>query len=208
VAGFLSSDFSRVSPNIAHEICKAAKALARYPPAKRARRSGRSALQGDSIDKNHGAPDQLHLAHRRARQFSTACTSKFKGDFYTAVTRPPAVYRGNPFVIEAGPGLRQRTLSRTARQKASRRTPLAEGEAQDDDNELARVIRLRQSRAASLSTVSLRNISRPCSRPVGAITVSLNPEARSPLGPMVIFVHMASVWVPFTSESKEAIAGL
>ncbi|WP_455244829.1 hypothetical protein, partial [Petrachloros mirabilis] len=25
-------------------------------------------------------------------------------------------------------------------------------------------------------------------------------------GPMVIFVHMASVWVPFTSESKEAIA--
>ena len=27
-----------------------------------------------------------------------------------------------------------------------------------------------------------------------------------PSGPMVIFVHMASVWVPFTSESKEAIA--
>jgi DNA topoisomerase-6 subunit B len=27
-----------------------------------------------------------------------------------------------------------------------------------------------------------------------------------PQGPMVIFVHMASVWVPFTSESKEAIA--
>jgi DNA topoisomerase-6 subunit B len=27
-----------------------------------------------------------------------------------------------------------------------------------------------------------------------------------PAGPMVVFVHMASVWVPFTSESKEAIA--
>ena len=27
-----------------------------------------------------------------------------------------------------------------------------------------------------------------------------------PAGPMVIFVHIASVWVPFTSESKEAIA--
>ena len=27
-----------------------------------------------------------------------------------------------------------------------------------------------------------------------------------PVGPMVLFVHMASVWVPFTSESKEAIA--
>ena len=28
-----------------------------------------------------------------------------------------------------------------------------------------------------------------------------------PLGPVVLFVHIASVWVPFTSESKEAVAG-
>ena len=28
-----------------------------------------------------------------------------------------------------------------------------------------------------------------------------------PVGPVIIMVHMASVWVPFTSESKEAIAG-
>ena len=27
-----------------------------------------------------------------------------------------------------------------------------------------------------------------------------------PTGPMAIFVHIASVWVPFTSESKEAVA--
>ena len=27
-----------------------------------------------------------------------------------------------------------------------------------------------------------------------------------PSGPVTVFVHMASVWVPFTSESKEAIA--
>jgi DNA topoisomerase-6 subunit B len=27
-----------------------------------------------------------------------------------------------------------------------------------------------------------------------------------PVGPLVIMIHMASVWVPFTSESKEAIA--
>jgi DNA topoisomerase-6 subunit B len=28
-----------------------------------------------------------------------------------------------------------------------------------------------------------------------------------PSGPITIMVHMASVWVPFTSESKEAVAG-
>ncbi|MFG0313500.1 MAG: hypothetical protein ACF8LL_04865, partial [Phycisphaerales bacterium] len=32
------------------------------------------------------------------------------------------------------------------------------------------------------------------------------PKGSLPVGPMVIMIHMASVWVPFTSESKEAIA--
>ena len=32
------------------------------------------------------------------------------------------------------------------------------------------------------------------------------PRGALPIGPMVIFVHFASVWVPFTSEAKEAIA--
>ncbi|HEX2971538.1 MAG TPA: hypothetical protein VHP11_04360, partial [Tepidisphaeraceae bacterium] len=32
------------------------------------------------------------------------------------------------------------------------------------------------------------------------------PRSGMPEGPLVILVHMASVWVPFTSESKEAIA--
>jgi hypothetical protein len=33
-----------------------------------------------------------------------------------------------------------------------------------------------------------------------------HPRASLPIGPLVIMIHMASVWVPFTSESKEAIA--
>ena len=32
------------------------------------------------------------------------------------------------------------------------------------------------------------------------------PKASLPVGPMALLVHIASVWVPFTSESKEAIA--
>ena len=32
------------------------------------------------------------------------------------------------------------------------------------------------------------------------------PRGALPIGPVVIMVHIASVWVPFTSESKEAIA--
>ena len=32
------------------------------------------------------------------------------------------------------------------------------------------------------------------------------PRGSLPVGPLVIMIHMACVWVPFTSESKEAIA--
>ena len=32
------------------------------------------------------------------------------------------------------------------------------------------------------------------------------PRGALPVGPMVVLIHIASVWVPFTSESKEAIA--
>ena len=32
------------------------------------------------------------------------------------------------------------------------------------------------------------------------------PRGALPIGPLAILVHIASVWVPFTSESKEAVA--
>jgi DNA topoisomerase VI subunit B len=129
---------------------------------------------------------------------------QIKGDFYTAVTRPPAVYRGNPFIIEAGLayGKGPEQAADIPEQPA---VPLAEGEQQDDDSELARVIRYanrvpllyQQSACATFKAVldtTWRNYGVAQSR--GAL----------PAGPMVVFVHMASVWVPFTSESKEAIA--
>ena len=128
---------------------------------------------------------------------------QINGDFYTAVTRPPAVYRGNPFVIEAG--LAYGKGPDLAADKEHPKIPLAEGEQHDDDNELARVIRyanrvplLYQQSACATFKAALdttwRNYGVAQSR--GAL----------PAGPMVVFVHMASVWVPFTSESKEAIA--
>jgi DNA topoisomerase-6 subunit B len=129
---------------------------------------------------------------------------QIKGDFYTAVTRPPAVYRGNPFVIEAGLAFGKGPEAADSKVKEPI-APLAEGEQRDDDDELARVIRYanrvpllyQQSACATFKAVldtTWRNYGVAQSR--GAL----------PAGPMVVFVHMASVWVPFTSESKEAIA--
>src|SRR5881628_2930081 len=203
LSGFLSSDFSRVSSNLAQEICKAAK----ISPQMRPRNI-------------HGAPaEHLYKTIQSTKIMATPsnCISpisekailyglykQIKGDFYTAVIRSPAVYRGNPFVIETG--LAYGKGPEQAADKPEHPTmPLAEGEQHDDDNELARVIRYanrvpllyQQSACATFKAVldtTWRNYGVPQSR--GAL----------PAGPMVVFVHMASVWVPFTSESKEAIA--
>ena len=66
---------------------------------------------------------------------------QIKGEFYTAVSRPPSVYRGNPFVIEAGLAYGQRPGAGGSRARRREAVPLAEGEEQKDDHELARVIR-------------------------------------------------------------------
>jgi len=110
---------------------------------------------------------------------------KIKGhDYFIAtVTRPPKVYRGNPFQVEVGlayggswPADRPIELFRFAN-----RVPL-----------------LFQRGACGVTEAIVRTDWRNylLSQPKGSL----------PVGPMALLVHIASVWVPFTSESKEAVA--
>lgn len=203
LAGFLSSDFSRVSANAAVQICKTAKLSPEMRPRNvhgAAAEALYKAIQATKIM----APPSNCISPIGEKAILHGLYKQIKGDFYTAVSRPPAVYRGNPFVIEAGLAFGKGPDQ--ANGKAARPAqPLAEGEQHDEENELATVIRYanrvpllyQQSACATFKAVldtSWRNYGVPQSR--GAL----------PAGPMVVFVHMASVWVPFTSESKEAIA--
>src|SRR6266568_1794926 len=208
LSGFLSSDFCRVSPALAKEIC----ASARISPNARPRKvTGQPAealyktLQATKIM----APPTNCLSPIGEKAILAGLYSQIQGEFYTAVSRPPAVYRGNPFAIEAGLAYGNRPKAggppedKPRAKEAS--VPLAEGERAEDEAEQARVIRyanrvpllFQQSACATYKSVldtTWRNYGISQSR--GAL----------PQGPIVIFVHMASVWVPFTSESKEAIA--
>src|SRR5256885_3967984 len=204
VSGFLAGDFSRVSANLADEICKTAGVSPRARPRDihgQAAESLYKAIQATKIM----APPTNCLSPIGERAILSGLYQQIKGDFYTAVSRPPAVYRGNPFVIEAGLAYR-RGPAQAQEDQPKKGDPLAAGEAdQSDDNELARVIRyanrvplLYQQSACAIFKSVLDTTWRTygVSQSRGAL----------PAGPMVIFVHMASVWVPFTSESKEAIA--
>src|SRR6266436_4173641 len=204
LSGFLASDFSRVSPRLAADICKAAGLSARARPRDihgQASETLYKAIQSTKIM----APPTNCLSPVGEKAILSGLYQQIKGEFYTAVSRPPAVYRGNPFVIEAGLAY-GRGPEQAPEGQAKKAIPLAEGESDEgNDNELARVIRyanrvplLYQQSACAIFKSVLDTTWRTygVSQSRGAL----------PAGPMVIFVHMASVWVPFTSESKEAIA--
>jgi DNA topoisomerase VI subunit B len=202
LVGFLSSEFSRVSSSLAQDICKGAKLSPNTRP-RDLHGAAAEALYKTMQSTKIMAPPSNCISPIGERAILHGLYKQIKGEFYTAVTRPPAVYRGNPFVIEAG--LAYGKSPEQAAKVKEPNIPLAEGEDKDDDLELASVIRYanrvpllyQQSACATFKSVletSWRNYGVAQSR--GAL----------PAGPMVIFVHMASVWVPFTSESKEAIA--
>ena len=110
---------------------------------------------------------------------------KIKGHnyFIATVTRSPKVYRGNPFQVEVG---------------------LAYGGSWPADKTIElfrfanRVPLLFQRGACGITEAIVRTDWRNylLSQPKGSL----------PVGPMALLVHVASVWVPFTSESKEAVA--
>jgi DNA topoisomerase-6 subunit B len=179
---FLHSDFSRVSTRVAKMICEKAKVSERSRPPRIARQEADHLLNAIKHTRIMNPPTDC-LAPIGDELILAGLKKQIKADFFTAVTRPPAVYRGNPFQIEAG---------------------LAYGGSLKADG-LARVLRYanrvpllyQQSACAithSVLSTDWRNYA--LQQSAGAL----------PTGPLVIMVHMASVWVPFTSESKEAVA--
>jgi DNA topoisomerase-6 subunit B len=119
-----------------------------------------------------------------AQQILKGLLKEIKAEFYTAETREPSVYRGNPFQIEVG---------------------IAFG-GQLPADEPARVIRF-ANRVPLLYQPSACAITRAVIDTNWRNYGLSQPRNSLPEGPLVVFVHIASVWVPFTSESKEAVAG-
>ena len=202
LASFLASDFCRVSPQLASEICKEAKVPAHLKPRELKGPAAETLYRTIQTTKIMAPPTNC-LSPIGEKAILSGLYKQIKGEFYTAVSRPPAVYRGNPFVIEAGLAYGNRPGAQPKPEQPA--GPRAEGEEEDDDAELARVIRY-------ANRVPLLYQQSACATFKAALNTTWKnygvPQSRGalPAGPMVIFVHMASVWVPFTSESKEAIA--
>src|SRR5919201_2600366 len=105
LAGFLAGDFSRVSAALAQEICKTAKLSPDARPRNIHGEDAEALYKAIQTTKIMAPPSNC-ISPIGDKAILHGLYKQIKGDFYTAVTRPPSVYRGNPFVIEAGPALR------------------------------------------------------------------------------------------------------
>ena len=187
LSGFLCQEFCRVTPNVVKKISDETEGLGKR-------------IETDRHPRRISTPDIkiLHKAIAQTKMMAppTNCLSPIGEDLMTktlrrnfdpemviTVTRQPAVYRGNPFQVEAG---------------------IAWGGKLPGD-ELASIFRfanrvpLQYEQGACAITHAIIN------SPWRNYEVQ---QARGalPTGSLAILVHIASVWVPFTSESKKSVA--
>ncbi len=213
LSGFLSSEFCRVGPKVAEEICRRAKLNPRAHPKRIARQEAEKLYKAIQETRLMAPPTNC-LAPIGAEQILTGLLKGVRAEFFTASTRPPAVYRGNPFQIEVGLAFGG-SLGPDPKANEEQPEPEQNGKGKRGKKKFgngsapqvsqARVIRFanrvpllyQQSACCIFKTLTDLEWRR----------YGLSQSSGSlPQGPLVIMVHMASVWVPFTSESKEAIA--
>ncbi len=179
----LKDNFSRVSDKVAEEICSTAKLNPNARPGQIANREADSLYKAIQSVKIMAPPTDC-LVPIGQELILEGMKKEVDADFFVSITRPPKVYRGNPFLVEVG---------------------LALGGNLPAD-ELARVMRF-------ANRVPLQYQAGACAVTKAVMSVDWKNYGISqskgalPTAPLVILVHIASVWVPFTSESKEAIAG-
>ncbi|MDI9645613.1 MAG: DNA topoisomerase VI subunit B [Archaeoglobales archaeon] len=178
---FLKEEFVRVGDKIAESILSAANLTGEEDP-KELKREQAEALIKAFKQVDLLPPPTDCLLPIGDKNLEKSLLLRFKPEFVAAVTRKPKVYSGHPFLIEVG---------------------LAYGGEIDADKAIilryANKIPLlyQQSGCALTKVVEMINWK----------NYGINQNiGELPSAPMVVLIHLASTNVPYTSESKEAIA--
>ena len=209
---FLQHEFSRVGPKTAREIiATAGRSLSERSLPKRIAHAQANALYRAIRKVPVSAPRTDCIVPIGEQRLLDGMKKEIDADFYIVRTRPPAVYRGNPFAVEVGiayghPGGAGLALDKQGHIKktAQQRRDAAEALLLQAD-EPAHLLRF-------ANRVPLLYEQGGCAITHAVLQTNWKnyglkqPKGALPLAPMAIVVHLASVWVPFTSEAKEAIA--
>jgi len=184
LGGFLTSEFTRIGKSSAEEIIKKAgimdekgKPFTMLSPRKLTDQQVVAVIKAVKETKLMRPPTDC-LSPLGESLVEEGLKKELNPEFVAAVTRPPAVYRGWPFQIEAGVAFGG-SITEPRFMRFANRVPLL---YQAGDCAIMK----------SMSEIDWKRYG--------------IQSDKLPTEPVAMFLHMASVWVPFTSESKEAIA--
>ena len=189
MTSFLNSEFSRISYRVAREICE----IANVPPDLRPDKLTLEQAGGllEAIKKvKIMAPETDCLSpigETLIRKGLKNVLGNLKADFYAPpISREPKVYAGNPFAVEVG--------------------IVYGGELNHEEPvqilRFANRVPLMYQQGACAITQSVEAVDW---RRYG---LEQRGGQGIPFGPAIILVHVASTKIPFTSESKEAVANI
>jgi DNA topoisomerase-6 subunit B len=208
---FLVEEFTCVGRKTALEIIKrAGKALSDHSYPTHIAHAQASALHRAIQKTPVRAPRTDCIAPIGEAQLLEGLHKELPADFYTVTTRPAAVYRGNPFQVEVGiafgrPGEPEIEVDSSGhmRKKKTQETDAAH-QLIARKEEPVRILRF-ANRVPLLYQQSSCAITKSVIQTNWRAYGLHQPKGALPIAPMAILVHVASVWVPYTSESKEAI---
>jgi DNA topoisomerase-6 subunit B len=175
---FLTKTFSSVGQNTAIEILKKAKLDPDTDPKN---------LNDDQIIKLYNSLQNAKLRAIPSKYIVTlgrdiilkSMENILKPEYMAAIKRRPALYRGIPFIVEVGIAYGGE-INEFQYYRFANRVPLLYKPGED-------------AITHALKEINWKHY-------------GFEVEGEFPKDPMAILVHVASVWLPFTSESKEAIA--
>ncbi len=175
---FLTKTFSSVGQNTAMEILKKAKLDPDIDPKN---------LDDDQIIKLYNALQNVKLRAIPSKYIVTlgrdiilkSMENILKPEYMVAIKRKPKLYRGIPFIVEVGIAYGGE-ITEFQYYRFANRVPLLYKPGED-------------AITHALKEINWKHY-------------GFEVEGEFPKDPMAILVHVASVWLPFTSESKEAIA--
>lgn len=177
IISFLTTEFTRIGKTTATEICTKAGIEPKTSPRRITDEEIIKIVKSVKEVKLTKPPTDV-LSPLGSELIESGLKKELNPEFISTITRPPAVYRGWPFQIEAG---------------------IAYGGSVDDSKlmRLANRVPLLYQQGDCAITKSV----------VGVDWKRYGLDVdKLPKGPVVLFLHICSVWVPFTSESKEAVA--
>jgi DNA topoisomerase-6 subunit B len=181
--GFLENEFSRVSARVAKEICEVAQMDEVVRPADLDREQCERLVEAFSTVKIM-APQMDCLSPIGQILVKKGLKHSSKAEFVVTTTRAATVYSGTPFQIEAG---------------------LVYGGDLDAEGQIqvmrfANRVPLLYQQGSCAITEAIEGIN------WRHYKLDQRGGKGLPYGPVAVMVHIAATKVPFTSESKEAVA--